>query len=117
MEKGERDLRARTLEFALRIIRASEALPRSRTGDVLGKQVLRSGTSVGANYREADQARSRAEFIAKCGDCLKELDETCYWLELLVRTELLPAKKLAPLLQEAGELKAIFISILKKAKA
>jgi len=80
------DLRGRTKDFALRVIRMFAALPKTTEAQVLGKQVLRSGTSVGANYREASRARSTAEFIAKCGDCLREIDETAYWLELLVES-------------------------------
>jgi four helix bundle protein len=90
------DLRERTKSFALRIIRMFSALPKKTEAQVLGRQVLRSGTSVGANYREAFRARSKPEFISKCGDCLKEVEETAYWLELLVEAELVAAKKLAP---------------------
>jgi four helix bundle protein len=79
------ELRERTKLFGLRIVRMFVALPKSDEARVLGKQVLRSGTSVGANYREAHRARSKAEFVSKLGDCLKELDETAYWLELLTR--------------------------------
>jgi len=80
-EKRRSDLPERTKAFALRVIRMYTALPKTTEAQVLGKQVLRSGTSVGANYREANRARSRAEFTAKVGDCLKELDETAYWME------------------------------------
>jgi hypothetical protein len=75
MQPEEKDLRRRTKEFALQIIRVFSELPKTTEAQVLGKQVLRSGTSVGANYREAYRARSRAEFIAKCGDSLRELEE------------------------------------------
>ena len=81
--KDEKDLRARTQMFARRIIRLFLALAKDTASQVLGKQVLRAGTSVGANYREAGRARSKAEFASKVGDCLKEADETLYWLELL----------------------------------
>ena len=84
MDREETDLRERTKEFALRIVRMFSAVPKTTEAQVLGKQVLRSGTSVGANYREAYRGRSKAEFIAKCGDSLRELEETAYWLELLV---------------------------------
>jgi len=77
-------LRDRTKQFALRIVEMFSVIPKTTEAQVLGKQVLRSGTSVGANYREAYRARSKAEFIAKCGDSLRELEETAYWLELLV---------------------------------
>lgn len=92
------------------------ALPKTEEARVLGKQVLRSGTSVGANYREAQRARSKAEFVAKIGDCLKELDETSYWLELLVRSEIVPEAKLAALRQENQQLLSIFTTISKTAK-
>src|ERR1044071_4051308 len=83
-QQAERvDLRVRTKQFALRVIRLCSALPKRPDADVIGRQVLRSGTSVGANFREAHRARSDAEFVSKLGDCLKELEETCYWLELL----------------------------------
>jgi four helix bundle protein len=110
------DLRDRTADFALRIVRMFCALPRRTEAQVLGKQVLRSGTSIGANYREASRARSKAEFTAKCGDCLREVDETAYWLELLVEAKLVAPEKLAPLRAECEELTAIFVSIVKRSK-
>ena len=110
------DLVERTTRFGLRIVKMFVALPKSEEARVLGKQVLRSGTSVGANYREAQRARSTAEFIAKIGDCLKELDETSYWLELLVRSEIVAAPKLASLRDETDQLLAIFTTISKNAK-
>ena len=116
MMKEESDLRVRTKDFALRIIRMFTALPKSTEAQVLGKQVLRSGTSVGANYREAFRARSKAEFIAKAGDSLREIEETAYWLELLVEAGIVPVERLAPLRQETDELIAIFVTIVKKAK-
>ena len=82
----------------------------------MGKQVLRSGTSVGANYCEAYRGRSKAEFIAKCGDSLRELEETNYWFELLVEGEVVPAQKLAALRQECDELTAIYVTIVKRAR-
>jgi four helix bundle protein len=78
-----KDLKVRTKRFALDVIGMYSALPKTTVAQVIGKQVLRSGTSVGANYREAYRGRSTAEFIAKMGDCLKELDESVYWFELL----------------------------------
>jgi four helix bundle protein len=83
---------------------------------VLGKQLLRSGTSVGANYREARRGRSKPEFIAKCGDSLREIEETAYWLELLVESGIVPAEKLQPLRKECDELPAIFVTITKRAR-
>lgn len=113
----EVDLPDRTKQFARRIIRLYCALPKGNTvAQVLGKQALRSGTSVGANYREAHRARSKAEFIAKIGDCLKEADETLYWLELLLEETVLSARRLAPLVGEANELVAIFTTISKRSK-
>ena len=111
------DLRARTKQFALGIIGMFTGLPPTEVARVLGRQVLRSSTSVGANYREAYRSRSDSEFISKVGDCLKELDETAYWLELLVDTGSVPAAKLSPLQKEANELLAIFTTISKKTKA
>lgn len=110
------DLRVRTKALALRIIRLSAELPRTMAGQVIGKQVLRSGTSVGANYREAFRARSHAEFISKCGDALREIDETGYWLELLEESGVVKQGKLESLRHECDELIAIFVAIVKKAK-
>lgn len=111
------DLRLRTKQFALRIIRMFVSLPKTEVARVLGRQVLRSGTSVGANYREGYRARSKAEFISKLGDCLKELEETSYWLELLIESGTLAEPKLSALLQETHELTAIFTTISKRAKS
>jgi len=113
----KKDLKDRTKKFALRIIKMYSSLPKSMEAKVLGTQVLRSGTSVGANYREASQGRSRAEFIAKMGDCLKELEETTYWFQLLIEGNILPENKLSDLIQESQELTAIFVTIIKKTKA
>ncbi len=114
--KYDTDLRQRTKEFALRVVRMYGSLPETVIAQVMGKQVLRSGTSVGANYREAYRSRSKAEFIAKLGDCLKELDETGYWLELLVESETAGKDKLANLQDEVNQLLAIFTTISKKSK-
>ena len=111
------DLKLRTKDFALRIIKMDVALPKRIEAQVIGKQVLRSETYVGANSREADSSRSRAEFIAKMGDSLKELSETSYWLELLSETELIKSQRLQPLLIETQELTAIFASIIKKPRS
>ena len=113
----EKDLRVRTKAFARRIIRLYCALPKSDTvAQVLGKQALRAGTSIGANYREAYRARSKAEFISKVGDSLKEADETSYWLELIQDENIVSARRLAPLLQETNELLAILTTISKRSK-
>jgi four helix bundle protein len=114
--KNEKDLKVRTKNFALRIIKMYSSLPKSMEAKVIGNQVLRSGTSVGANYREASQGRSKAEFIAKMGDCLKELDETTYWFQLLIEGNILPENKLSGLFQESKELTAIFVTIIKNTK-
>ncbi len=102
----QRDLRERTKEFALRIVRLYAALPKTTEAQVLGKQVLRSGTSVGANYREATRARSTAEFVSKVGVGLQELEETDYWLELLAASGIVPEARLADLRNELNELTA-----------
>ena len=112
----QKDLKERTKEFALRIIKMYSSLPKSTEARVLGTQVLRSGTSVGANYREASRGRSKAEFVAKMGDCLKELEETTYWFDLLIEGNILPKNKLSGLLQESKELTAIFVTIIKNTK-
>jgi four helix bundle protein len=117
MKNEEKDLLPRTKKFARRIIRLYCSLSKTETvAQVLGKQILRSGTSVGANYREANRARSKAEFISKMGDFLKEADETLYWQELLQEENIVAPAKLQPLVAESNELVAIFITILKKAR-
>lgn len=110
------DLRKRTKDFALRIIRLYSCLPSSTVAQVIGKQVLRSGISVGAHYREAFRSRSDAEFISKIQGGLQELEETVYWFELLIESNLVSEKKLKNLLQEASELTAIFIASVNKVK-
>ncbi len=110
------DLKDRTKRFALQIIKMFSTLPKNAEAQVLGKQILRSGTSVGANYREAYRSRSKAEFIAKAGDCLKELEETAYWFELLVESGIVPEKHLAGMQKECNELTAIFVTIIIKSK-
>ena len=116
MQNRKVDLADRTKLYARRIIRRVSALPKSVVAQVLGKQVLRSGTSVGANYREASRARSKAEFIAKMGDCLKELGESEYWLDLLSEENVVQPAKLAPLVEETRELLAIFVTSIKTAR-
>jgi len=116
MQNDERDLQDRTKRFALSVIRTFAAIPKTTEAQVLGKQLLRSGTSVGANYREACRARSKAEFIAKCGDSLREFEETAYWLELLFDGGIVSAEKLVVLRKECDELIAIFVTIVKRSK-
>src|SRR5256714_7953092 len=110
------ELQARTKKFALRIIRLYCSLPKTTEAQVLGKQVLRSGTSVGAHYREAMRARSVAEFISKVEGGLQELEETAYWLELLIESGIVPEGRLSDLLREANELMAMFVASAKTAK-
>ena len=116
MPPEENNLRQRTKEFGLRVVRMFSQLPKTTEAQVLGKQILRSGTSVGANYREAYRARSKSEFIAKCGDSLRELEETAYWLELLVEAKIVSPEKFGALVRECDELIAIFVTILKRSK-
>ena len=110
------DLRVRTKKFALRIVKLYQSLPKSGEAQVIGRQILRSGTSVGAQYREACRAKSPADFVNMMGGGLKELDETSYWLELLVEGEIIPAGKLTDLQKETDELIAIFVSSINTAK-
>ena len=110
MMAHEVDLKVRTKKIALRVIKLYQSLPKSGEAQVIGKQVLRSGTSVGAQYREACRAKSPADFVNMMGGALKELDETAYWLELLVEGEIIPAAKLMELQKETDELIAIFVS-------
>ena len=117
MSDEKDDLRKRTKQFALRIIKVYESSPRRGSAQVLAHQLLRSGTSVGANFREAHRARSNAEFLSKVGDSLKELEETAYWLELLVESRAVPEKKLESLRDETSQLTAILTSIAKKIRA
>ena len=115
-KKKEDDLRARTKLFALRTLRLYSSLSKDTAAQVLGKQLLRSGTSIGANYREAFRARSKAEFIAKSGICLGEAEETAYWLELLAEGGIIAPALLTDLMDECDQLIAIFVTILNKAK-
>ncbi len=117
MREKPQELILRTKAFSLRIIRIYVKLPKyDAVAQVLGKQVLRSATSVGANYREASRGRSKAEFISKTGDCLKEIDETEYWLELLEESGCVSAGKMADLLDETRQLIAILTTINKRSK-
>ena len=111
------DLRQPTKALALRVIRLYGSLSRSGAAGVIGRQLVRSGTSVGAQYREACRARSRAEFISKVESASQELDETQYWLELLSEASLVPQAKLAGLVEECDELMAILTASVRTAKA
>ena len=101
------DLKARTKQFALRVMKLVDVIPRTIQGRAIAKQIIRSATSVAANYRAACRARSRAEFIAKIGVVEEEADESCFWLELMIDSGLLTEERIRPLLGEAGELVAI----------
>src|SRR5450759_3614733 len=116
MQNEERDLQDRTKHFGLSIIRIFSMIPKTTEAQILGKQMLRSGTSVGANYREAYRGRSKAEFVAKCGDSLRELEETSYWLELLVDGKIISPEMISVLRQECDELIAIFVTIFTRSK-
>lgn len=110
------DLKTRTKRFALRVIRLYGALPKSAEAQVLGKQMLRSGTSVGAHYREGVRARSTAEFISKLEGGMQELEETSYWFELILESGIVTENKMDDLMNEANELMAILTTIVKKTK-
>ncbi|MGD0744742.1 MAG: four helix bundle protein [Verrucomicrobiota bacterium] len=110
------ELKARTKTFALRIIKLTRAIPKNDdAGRVIAKQIVRSGTSVAANYRASCRARSRAEFVCKIGTVEEEADETALWLELLIESGIMPAKKLSALLEEANALTAIMATSRKTA--
>ena len=115
-EQSRQDLGKRTKDFALRIIRLYAALPKTTAAQVIGKQVLRSGTSVGAHYREARRAKSDADFISKIEGALQELDETVYWLELLSESGIVKPDRLKPLTDECEELIAMFVTMAKNVK-
>lgn len=110
------DLKLRTKRWALTIIRLYSTLPRTTEAQVIGKQALRSGTSVGAHYREASRARSNAEFVSKIECGLQELEETRYWLELMVQSGITREEKVQGLFREAEELTSISVASAKTAK-
>ena len=111
------DLKVRTKKFSLRVIRLVQPLPNDSVTREIGKQLLRSGTSVGANTRAIFKARSKKEFIAKLGVVIEEADESSFWMELLVESKIVKEELLKDLMQEANELLSIFISISKKNKS
>lgn len=111
------DLKDRTKKFAVTIIRFIRTLPKNDEGSILGKQLLRSGTSVGANYRSACKGKSTADFINKITIVEEEADECCYWLELIIEAEISNKNLVEPILKEANELTAIFTATGKTAKA
>ena len=110
------DLRTRTSDFALRIVKLYASLPKTTEAQVLGRQVLRSGTSVGAHYREGHRAKSDPDIVNKFESALQELDETDFWLDLLVKAEITKAQKVESLIKETNELIAIFTTIVTKIK-
>jgi four helix bundle protein len=116
MNSEQRDIAERTKAFALRVIRLYGSLPKTTEAQVMGKQLLRSGTSVGAHVREGKRSRSDAEMISKIEGGLQELEETAYWLELLAESDIVKAERLTELLGEANELTAILVSSVKTLK-
>ena len=110
------DLRERTKRFALRILKLCDALPKTDGARAIGRQLLRSGTSVASNYRAAGRARSRAEFTAKMGVVVEEADETIFWLELLIDSGMIAKARLGDLVAEANELLCIFVASQKTAR-
>jgi len=110
------ELKERTKKFALRIIKLVDSLPKSRAGNVIANQILRCSTSIGANYRSACRARSKADFISKITIVEEEADESLYWLEMINEAKLIPENKLTAMIKEADELLAIFTSSGKTAK-
>ena len=117
MFHADGDLLIRTKEFARGVARVFRALPaRDRVAQVWGDQLLRAGGSVGANYREAQRGRSTAEYVSKLGDCLREADEALYWLELIEEEKLLSPARLASLKDEASQLIAMVITLIRKGR-
>jgi four helix bundle protein len=111
------ELRERAKQFAIRIVRVVRSLPRSDEARVIGRQLLRSATSVAANYRAVCRARSRAEFVAKIGVVVEEADESVFWLELLADTDVIPRERIADVLAEANELLAVFAASQRTARS
>lgn len=116
MSPDKPDLRQRTTAYALCIVQLYSSLPKSTVAHVLGTQLLRSGTSVGAHYREAMHGKSKADFVSKLEGALQELEETDYWLDLLLKSETIPRERTAGLIRETNELIAIFIASIKTAR-
>ena len=117
-ERGARnsELKERTFGFGLRVVRLVESLPKVGSANILGRQLLRCGTSVGANYRAATRARSRADFIAKLGIAEEECDETIYWMDMLIELKLISKHRARELRSEAEQLLAIIVSSIKTAR-
>jgi four helix bundle protein len=120
--EGDRGIKAdflqvRTRKFALAVIRLCDSLPKGRTADVIAKQLIRCGSSVGANYRAACRGRSKPDFVSKLGIVLEEIDESVYWLDLLVEANLVTKERGEAAIQEAEEIVAMVVASLKTAKA
>ena len=115
-QESERNLRLRLKEYGLRVLRLYDSLPRYGSAQIVGRQIARSGTSPGAQYREACRAKSDADFVSKLEGALQELDETDYWLEMLVEGRYVPTSKLKSLRAETDELIAILVTIVRKVK-
>lgn len=113
---SENRLKDRTKIFSLRVIKLVESLPRGITADVIGKQIIRSGTSVGANYRAACRAKSQADFIYKMTIVEEEADESMFWMELLIDSKLVDRNLLTDLMSEANQIVAMVVSSIKTAK-
>src|SRR6266498_868575 len=111
------DLKKRTKKFGLQVIELTDSLPSKRNANVIGNQLLRSGTSVGANYRSACRARSKPDFISKASISIEEADESLYWMELLIESGLVPEAKLSSLMKEGDEIVAILTASVKTARA
>lgn len=116
MNSQPENLRTRTKKYALRVLRLFVLLPKTTEAQILGKQLLRSGTSVGAHYREANRAKSNADFISKIEGGLQELDESDYWLELLAEGGIVEPETVRELREETNELISIFVTLVKNAK-
>ena len=112
---NETEMKQRTKQFALRVLKLADALPKTRSGNAIAGQIVRSGTSVAANYRALCRAKSRADFVNKTSIVEEEADETCFWLELLIDRGLLAGERVQPLLNEANQLTAIFVASRKTA--
>ena len=113
---NQEEMKQRTKLFALGIIKLVESLPKERTAEVLGRQLLRSGTSVGSNYRSACRAKSIADFVSKMGIVEEEADESLYWIELLIEAGIEVSMKMETLMKEAGELLSICVASIKTAR-
>jgi four helix bundle protein len=110
---NEKQFKTRTKQFAVKAIRCVEDLPRGKTADIIGRQLLRSATSVGANYRAACRAKSHADMLAKFAIVEEEVDESLYWMELLIEAEVISADKLTELMEEASEITAMVVASIR----